>query len=227
MRLRSSVRRMLADLRAIRRRCASLRSRTSLCLALTTGCNSLASRLAAASGMSRKRWASRSLASRSASSFATRSNSAAAPGFGSFMPITLRTGSSAPRNSATLRRVHHDRPLRNQVAADVHVAVGKRVLEIGQLDAVTAHAGGVGLNLVAPDGAAAAADVHDPRHLPELPLQHPVLHRLEVVEGVDVVAVLILGSIESVAVDLARRGLWRDLREKRLPAAVARWSRAG
>ena len=69
---------------------------------------------------------------------------------------------------------------------------------------------GIGLHLVAPHRAAEAGDVHNPRHRAELALQHPVLHRLDVIERVDVPAGTILGDFQDIAKDLTGGGLRRD-----------------
>ena len=105
---------------------------------------------------------------------------------------------------------HGNLALVEVVAAHRGVAVGQRRLELTQRDAVAAEAVGVGLNLVAPHRAAEAGDVHDPRHRPELALQHPVLHRLDVVERVDLAAGSILGDFQDIAEDFAGGRLRRD-----------------
>ncbi len=104
---------------------------------------------------------------------------------GLLSPSTLFTGSTPPPNRPTLRTVMATLSLVEVVATHRGVAVGQRRLELTQSDAVAAEAVGVGLNLVAPYRAAEAGDVHDPLHGPELALQHPVLHRFDVVERVD------------------------------------------
>ena len=71
---------------------------------------------------------------------------------------------------------------------------------------------GVGVDFVAFDGAAAAGNVDDARHPAELALQHPVLHRLEIVERVQVVAGRVAGAVERVAEDFAGGRLGRKLR---------------
>ena len=105
----------------------------------------------------------------------------------------------AAAKQADAPRRHGNLALGDVVAAHGGVGVGQRRLELGQRDAVAAQAVGVGLNLVAPDRAAEAGEVHDPRHPAELALQHPVLQRLDIVERVDLFAGSILGDFQDIA----------------------------
>ncbi len=116
---------------------------------------------------------------------------------------------AAAKQADTPRR-HGNLALGDVVAAHRGVGVGQRRLELGQRDAVAAEAVGVGLNLVAPHRAAEAGQVHDPRHPPELALQHPVLQRLDIVERVDLFAGSILGDFQDIAEDFPRGRLRRD-----------------
>ena len=109
----------------------------------------------------------------------------------------------APHRHGNLTRV-------DVVATHRGVAVRQRCLELAQRDAVAAEPVGVGLNLVAPHRAAEAADVDDARHPTEFALQHPVLHRLDVVQRVELAAGSILGDFQDIAVDFARGGLRRN-----------------
>ncbi len=105
---------------------------------------------------------------------------------------------------------HGDVALDHHVGADVLVGVLQGRLQLGQGDAELLEAFRVGINLVALDGAAVAGHIDDAGHAAELALQHPVLQLLEVVEGVDVAALGVLGAVEGVAVDLARRRFGRN-----------------
>ena len=116
---------------------------------------------------------------------------------------------AAAKEADTPRR-HGDLALGDVVAADGGVGVGQRRLELGQRDAVAAEAVGVGLHLVAPDRAAKAGQVHDPRHSPKLALEHPVLQRLDIVERVDFFAGSILGDFQDIAEDFPGGRLGRD-----------------
>ncbi len=118
----------------------------------------------------------------------------------------------AAAEQADTPRRHGHLALGEVVAAHRGVGVGQRQLDLAQRDAVAAEAVGVGLDLVAPHRAAEARQVHDPRHPPELALQHPVLQRLDVVERVDLFARSILGDFQDIAEDLARGRLRRDAR---------------
>ena len=107
------------------------------------------------------------------------------------------SGLRRPRAQHLVHRIHAaaeqadaahgqgDLALVDVIAAHGGIAVGQRLLKLGQRDAVAAQAVRVGLDLVAPDGAAETGEVHDARHGPELALHHPVLHRLDVVERVN------------------------------------------
>ena len=81
----------------------------------------------------------------------------------------------AAADEADVPHVLHDRPLKEVVAADIGVAVGHRVLQLLERDAVTLQAVRVGMDLIAFDRAAKAGDVGDPRHAAELAFQGPVL----------------------------------------------------
>jgi hypothetical protein len=118
----------------------------------------------------------------------------------------------AAADQADAADVHGHAALDDVVAAHVGVGVGQGGLDLLQRDAELLHPVGVGVDLVALDGAAAAADVHDPRDAAELTLQHPVLQGLEVVERVDVAAGGVLGAVQGVAEDLAGGRLGRQLR---------------
>ena len=107
---------------------------------------------------------------------------------------------------------HGNIALDHHVGADVGVGVLQGRLQLGQRDAELLEALRVGVDLIALDGAAVAGHIDDAGDAAELALQHPVLQRLEVVEGVDVAALGVLGAVEGVAVDLAGRRLGRDLR---------------
>ena len=97
-------------------------------------------------------------------------------------------------------------------AARILVAGGNRVLDLLQGDSVALHAGGVGMDLIAFDRSAEAADVGHARQAAERPLQRIILQRLQIVQVVDVVAGRVLGVGQHVAEDLARRRLRRDRR---------------
>ena len=118
----------------------------------------------------------------------------------------------AAAEQADAAHAHGHVALHHYVGADVLVGVLQGRLQLGQRDPELFEPVGVGVDLVALDRAAAAGHVHDARHAAELALQHPVLQRLEVVEGVDVAAVGIFRTIEGVAVDFAGGRLRRDLR---------------
>lgn len=107
---------------------------------------------------------------------------------------------------------HSHRTLAEVVAPHRGVGVRQRRLNLAQRDAVAAQAVGVGLHLVAPHRAAEAGDVHDARHRAKLRLQQPVLHRLDIVQRVDLVAGWVLGDFHDIAVDFACGGLWRNRR---------------
>ena len=98
------------------------------------------------------------------------------------------------------------------IAAHRGIAVGQRVLQLGQGDPVAPHAVGIGLHLVAADGPAPTGNVHHPRNGAELAFQHPVLQRLEIVERVDVAAGGVFGGPQPVAKNLSRRRLRGNLR---------------
>ena len=97
-----------------------------------------------------------------------------------------RCGRSAPRGPDR----HNRRPPWH--------CIGQHALQLGQGDAVKPQPIGIGLDLVAADGPAPTGNVHDPRHAAELAFQHPVLQGLEIVEGVDVAAVGVLGGPQPV-----------------------------
>ena len=121
-----------------------------------------------------------------------------------------RIGPAAEQPDAADR--HGDLALVDVVAADGRVAVLNGVLELDQREAEFPQQVGIGLNFVAPDRPAPAADVDDSRHRAEFALQHPVLQGLQIVERVDLVTRRILGRVEHVAVDFASRRFGRDLR---------------
>src|SRR5262249_48168123 len=105
----------------------------------------------------------------------------------------------------------HDTSLAEIVAANIRVAVGDGVLDLGERDAETLEQVRVGLDLVAFDGAADTAGVENARHTLELALQQPVLQRLQIIESVNVVAQGILGAAQRVTINLPRRALRRNL----------------
>ncbi len=69
----------------------------------------------------------------------------------------------------------HGPTLHQEVAADVGVAVGQRVLQLCQRDAIALQAFRIGLDLIALDGAAGAGHVDDARHAAKFTLEQPVL----------------------------------------------------
>ena len=97
-------------------------------------------------------------------------------------------------------------------AAHIRVAGGNRVLDLLQRDSVALHAGGVGVDLIALDRPAEAADVGHARQAAERPLQREILQRLQIVQVVDLAAGRVLGVRQHVAEDLSRGRLRRDRR---------------
>ncbi len=107
---------------------------------------------------------------------------------------------AAAKEADTPRR-HGHLALGNVVAAHGGVGILQGGLELAQRDPVAAEAVGIGLHLIAPHRAAEAGEVHDPRHPPQLALQHPVLQRLDVIQRVELSAGSILGDPQDIAVD--------------------------
>ena len=96
---------------------------------------------------------------------------------------------------------------RQALAAHILVRVGNRAGELGQRDAVALEPVGIDVDVDLSRVAAKSDHVHDTGYLPELPLQDPVLRRLQLRERV-------AGTAQHVTVDLAngapRRELWLD-----------------
>ena len=95
-----------------------------------------------------------------------------------FFSARANCAGSCPADQAEVADHLHRGPLAEVVAADVGVAVGDGVLELCQRDAVLLEPVGVGVDLVALDGAAEAGHVDDAGDAPELAFQHPVLQAL-------------------------------------------------
>ena len=100
----------------------------------------------------------------------------------------------------------------DEIGAHIHVGVGKRILDLRQGDAPAFHRVGVQVNFVAFDRAAAAGDVDNARHAPELAFEHPILECFEIVLGIDVLVFFVLGALERIAIDFAGGALGRQLR---------------
>ena len=91
----------------------------------------------------------------------------------------------AAAEEADAAHVHGDRTLPQVAGPDVGVAVADGVLKLLQGDAVALEPIRVRLNFVALDHAAEARHVGDARDAAKVALQHPVLQRFQIGEGVN------------------------------------------
>ena len=85
---------------------------------------------------------------------------------------------------------------REEIAADVGVGLFDRILHLLHCHAVAPQFPRIDQHLILLDGAAKAGHIDHPRHLLEEPVEHPVLHRLELVDGV-------AGALEHIAHNFA------------------------
>ena len=121
-----------------------------------------------------------------------------------------RVGAAAEKSDAA--DGHGDLSLVDVVTTHRRIAVGDGCLELGQRDAVAPQTVGIGPHLIAPHGAAPAANVDNPGHGAEFALHDPVLQCFEIVQCVNFVARRVLGTVQDIAVDFARGRLGRNLR---------------
>ncbi len=130
-----------------------------------------------------------------------------------FDTVDQRHGIETAADQSDAAHIHGLLAQDNNVAADVLISVAESILNLLQGNPELFETIRIGVDFVALDSAAAAGDVDDAWDATELALQHPVLHRLEIVEGVNIAAGVVLGAVEGVTENFAGgrfRGQFRN-----------------
>ena len=97
----------------------------------------------------------------------------------------------------------HVAPLHDVIATDVGVAVGDRLFQLSQRDAVFLQAVWIGTQFVAFDRPPRTDDAGDARYSQQFTFERPVLERFEVAQRVDLSAKRVLRTGQRVAIDFS------------------------